>query len=89
MRPAQPGASEALRLRFRDRQRSGLRWRALPPLRGKPVPYWVARSANTPCKIIPSPSLNRHLDSGEGRKRELIDSCCFPNNQFIYSLMQA
>ena len=43
------------------------------------MPYWIVRSANTPCKIISSPSLNRHFDSGEGRKRELIDSCCFPN----------
>ena len=55
-----------------------LGWIGVPQER--PVPQWVGRSANAPCKIISSPSLNRCLfrKTGNGNG-ELIDTVVFPN----------
>jgi hypothetical protein len=43
------------------------------------APQWVARLANNRAELSQAHRSIGSLDSGEGRKRELINSCCFPN----------
>jgi hypothetical protein len=60
-----------------------LGWIGVPQER--PVPQWVGRSANAPCKIISSPSLNRCLfrKTGNGNG-ELIDTRCFSQHANLF-----